>query len=232
MPSSPRFNLLFDADDTLWTNASHFEIALENWLDLMLECGADSERALALFREVETRGFRRGWYGSRRLEINMRACARKLLDHKDEEKTTAAIHKIVQRVRGPEVLIFDGVHETLLELREHHEMRLVTMGDKQEQLAKLDASGLGHLFDSIHVLADKTRRHYESLIRGHRLDRRDSWMIGNSMAKDIRPARAAGLRTCYLATGHDFSFGLNTSGIEADLVVPSFAQLRSHFKGE
>ena len=229
MPQVSGLNLLFDADDTLWSNAVHFERALDNWIDLVCSRGAREEDALNLFRELESRGFRRGWFGSRRLEINMRAAAGRLLDREKALSTHEEIGRIVDAVRGPDVLIFDGVHDTLVRLQDDHNLILVTMGEASEQLDKLEASGLRDHFSAVHVLADKTRHRYEAIVRQHRMERRDSWMIGNSMAKDIKPARAAGLKTCYLANGHDFSFGIQTSGIEADLVISRFPDLERHF---
>ncbi len=225
MVSPQKLNLFFDADDTLWPNAAHFESAIENWLGLMTHNGATPEQALAMFQELEHRGFRRGWYGSRRLEINMKAVARQLLARAKADPLADTIEKIVQSVRDPKVTVFAGVRDTLAELGENHRLFLVTMGEKSEQLAKLETSGLQPFFSAIHVLSDKTRNHYDALLRGHRLERRHTWMIGNSLTKDIRPARAAGLKTCHIANGLDFDFGLAKTDIRADLDIGNFQDL-------
>ncbi len=225
-------HLFIDADDTLWSNAVLFDNALEDWLNLMETHGAKRNQAHLLFTELESRGFRRGWYGSRRLAINMKAAARRLLGQDMVRGVPPLIDQIVTRVSHPDVLIFDGVHETLETLSEHHTLFLVTMGEKSEQLGKIKGSGLGNHFDAIHVLADKTRSTYTELLRLHKLARRSTWMIGNSLVKDIRPASAAGLRTCHLDHGHDFNFGQSTHGIQPDLVIENFPQLKLHFAGE
>lgn len=230
-PDMPeRLNLLFDADDTLWINASLFESALQEWQHLLGDHGVPVDLSLALFKELESRGFRRGWYGGRRLEINMNAAARRLLPIEVASKLHSEIARIVDHVRCPDVLIFDGVHETLQELGQDHRLFLVTMGRAEEQLIKLNGSGLSHYFSAIHVLSDKTRHQYATIIGKHRIDRRSSWMIGNSLTKDIRPARSAGLRTCYINNGHDFNFNLPSESIEADVVVTEFHQLGELFR--
>ncbi|MFT7620211.1 MAG: putative hydrolase of the HAD superfamily [Planctomycetota bacterium] len=227
-----KLTLLFDADDTLWLNATLFETALQEWQHLLTESGVENEAAYSLFKELEERGFRRGWYGARRLEINMNAAARMLLPKNVAKTLIAPIANIVDRVRKPEMLLFDGVHETLQYLGTHHQLLLVTMGEKDEQLVKINGSGLGHYFSSIHVLPDKTRQQYAHIIQEHRLNRRDSWMIGNSLSKDIRPARAAGLKTCHIDNGHDFNFGLTVDSIEADIVIDEFHRLGEIFSVE
>ena len=225
----PGLNLLFDADDTLWSNAVLFESAFESWLNLVTKQGADREAAATLFTTLEHQGFRRGWYGSRRLAINMKAVARQLLPQAIATSLNQDIDAIVNLVRSPEVLIFDGVQDTLQKLGKRHVLLLVTMGERNEQLEKVKASGLAPHFSAIHVLADKTRDRYDAIIRSPRMERRNSWMIGNSLTKDIQPAKAAGLKTCYIANGLDFDFGLKTNGTKADLAVGSFPALDDYF---
>ena len=221
--------LLFDADDTLWENAVFFARALESFCAIMSRQGIAEERTRALFAELEARGFRRRWYGSRRLEINLRAAARRLLDGEVEGGLAQELRAIAGSVSGHEIRIFDAVPEVLDALSRRHRLFLVTMGESQEQGGKIERSGLARHFEAIHVLHDKTRAAFEEIIRRHRLARRSTWMIGNSLAKDIRPARAAGLKTVHLANGQDFGFGLPDTGIQADLVVRSFAELARSF---
>ncbi len=221
--------LLFDADDTLWSNGPCFDRARAEWLRLMVEQGADESKAQEEFLFLEAQGFRRGLYGSRRLRINMKAAARHALGDRIAAELEKAIDDIVEGVRRPVMHVFDGVAESLEALGQRHTLLLVTMGEKEEQLGKLSASGLGDHFSAVHVFPDKTRRHYETIVRRHRLERRDSWMIGNSMAKDIRPARASGLKTCHIANGHDFSFGVSRKQITPDLIVDSLSALPLHF---
>ena len=224
--------LFFDADDTLWENACYFEWALNAWTDLLLREGAAVSAAVEVFEELESRGFRRGWYGSRRLAINMRSATRMILGRPRAAALDQEINSIVDSVRRHDLHFYPGVEETLETLGRRHSLFLVTMGEWEEQSNKIERSGLAKHFDALHVLADKTRQSYDDILTKYRLHPRACWMIGNSMAKDIRPARAAGLKTCYYANGCDFSFGIDVGEIEADLVVSELSDLLRHFSPE
>ncbi len=228
MATSP-LALLFDADDTLWENAVFFEEALHAFCRLMTTSGIDEDRARAVFADLEGRGFRRRWYGGRRLEINLRAAARRLLGPPRALELDGELRRIGRSVAGHEIRVFDAVPEVLDRLARHHRLFLVTMGESREQAGKIERSGLAARFEAIHILHDKTRSAYEEIVRRHRLHRRSTWMIGNSLAKDVKPARAAGLKTVHLANGQDFGFGLPDGDIRADLVVRSFVELARSF---
>ena len=225
-------SLLFDADDTLWQNFLFFQKAINDWIQLLAESGIEENQARIYLEEAEHLGFRRSWYGSRRLELNMMKLARELLPAQKLDSAELTIREISAALRNHSIQLFPEVSHCIETLSKDKHLILVTMGQHQEQLRKLNDSGLSPYFDDIYVLPDKNRSAYERIIRDLRLSRRDSWMIGNSLTKDIRPAQAAGLRTCHFQGAQSFDFGRSNHGIEADIIAQSHRDIVRFFRSD
>jgi putative hydrolase of the HAD superfamily len=106
------------------------------------------------------------------------------------------------RLRWDRLDIIDGVPETLTQLRRRHDLLLLTKGDQEEQVRKIERSGLAELFRRTLVTPEKTEATYRGVVADERLDARTTWMIGNSPKSDILPAVAAGLRAVFIAHPH------------------------------
>jgi putative hydrolase of the HAD superfamily len=110
----------------------------------------------------------------------------------------------IERRRRQEV--FADVLGALTTARRSHRLGLVTNGASCLQREKLDASGLAGLFDAVVVSADlgvakpdpRVFRHALTLLDA---DPRETTMVGDSIARDIDGALAAGLRAIWLNRG-------------------------------
>ncbi len=219
-----RLTLLVDADDTLWENAIHFRRARTWWHDAMQRRGVDAGRATLVFETLETLSFTHGWFGSDRLEHNMLEAARRLVGElapSFRDEIIAWAHA----VRTHEIRLYEGVEATLKQLEIRHDLMVVTMGNHGEQTAKVARSGLAALFRHVEVMRDKTVDAYRRLMDERAIRDDCGWMIGNSLAKDVEPARRAGLRTVHVDNGTSFPPGPGTP----DVVIRSFPELLDHF---
>src|SRR6185437_10865015 len=84
----------------------------------------------------------------------------------------------------------------------------LTKGDQEEQVRKIERSGLAELFRRTLVTPEKTEATYRGVVADERLDARKTWMIGNSPKSDILPAVAAGLRAVFIAHPHTWRLEL------------------------
>lgn len=94
--------------------------------------------------------------------------------------------------------VFADVADALAELAESHPLAVVTNGAGCLQREKLAASGLGDFFQSVVVSADLGVAKPDASVFQHALDQlgvdsADATMIGDSIAKDVDGALAAGL---------------------------------------
>lgn len=93
-----------------------------------------------------------------------------------------------------------GVIDTLTTLRDQgHKLFIISAGEKAEDLQcrKIKEAGLDQFFPSDHIFItgpDKTPA-MKKVFNG---DRSKSWMIGDSIRHDIRPAKRLGIKTVWI----------------------------------
>lgn len=193
-----RWNLLIDADDTLWENFAYFEAARERFLVHAVDRGLDRDQAGELLTVIDRERVHEFGFGA----AGFREAMRRTLDQMFRENGITFLeedHQVLDEIRDEirhhPILPYPQVVETLQYLSGRHTLFLVTKGWAEEQQAKLDRSKLlPHFVDSF-VVPDKTEDTYRRLLGRLAIDARDSWMIGNSPRSDINPAAAAGLGT-------------------------------------
>ena len=188
-----RQTLLLDADDTLWENNIYFERAISAFISFLdhREHSADEVRDRLNATERETIAER--GYGTESFRFSLVRCFEQLSEARPSAKQHEHLMSLVDAIVEQEIELIEGVHAALLSLRERHRLMLVTKGDDAEQRQKLLASALYPLFDEVEVVREKTADAYSAIVSRHGLDRRKTWMIGNSPRSDINPALEAGL---------------------------------------
>ncbi|MER7679963.1 HAD family hydrolase [Streptomyces sp. NPDC096934] len=125
------------------------------------------------------------------------------------------------------VCCFPGVPEGLDALRRAGwRLGLATNGAADIQRAKLETTGLAPLFDGISVSGEvgarkPERRLFEAAAAecGVALSA-SGWMIGDNPETDMEGARAAGLRTLWVANGREWTDVLR----EPDVMVPGIVE--------
>jgi putative hydrolase of the HAD superfamily len=79
---------------------------------------------------------------------------------------------------------------------------MLTKGQRDEQMSKLERSGLMPLFSRVETPREKNTEAYLRLIRDAELHPERTWMIGNSPRSDINPAVRAGIRAVFIRHTH------------------------------
>ncbi len=196
-----RFNLVFDADDTLWHSNIHFLEAEAQFVEAMKRAGvAAGEHAVrslvrrAELEVIETLGYGRGPYVVALRNVVRRAA----LDEGKRTQLAQAVEEIGRRLMEQRCELLPGVEATLSVLAQRHRLLLFTKGQFDEQHGKLDASGLRPLFSHVAVVREKDLPAYRRLLSEAMLEPEHSYMIGNSPRSDINPALQAGLGAVYI----------------------------------
>ncbi len=234
LPSiSGRQTLLLDADDTLWENNIYFERAIAGFLRLVNHPTLSDEEVRRTFNDLEHRRVQVHGYGTASFRNSMLACYQELTNTHCGEAEKSRIHELTRAIVTAAIELLPGVRKTLAELSSRHRLVLVTKGDREEQLDKLERSGLASYFSAAEVVWEKHRSIYEELRERHRCDAATTWMIGNSPRSDINPAIAAGLHAVYLP--HPNTWVLETEEViqpprgQYLLTLPSFSELPKVF---
>lgn len=223
--------LIFDADDTLWENNVIFERVVDDFVDWLAHpslAPADIRRILA---EIEEANIVTHGYGSKVFLRSLADCFAHLMERPlapDEERQMARFRSAF--IEG-QVQLIPSVAHVLDELRERHELYLMTKGVPDEQQRKIDASGLAGHFSAIDIVPTKDPQTYLDVVERRRLDARRTWMIGNSPKSDIIAAREAGLRAVFIPNANTWAHE-NADLDPADegiLQLGTFGDLRRHF---
>jgi putative hydrolase of the HAD superfamily len=148
--------------------------------------------------ETERLNIPRYGYGSRAFALTVVQSFRALAPEEDPEtieRLRSLAHSIFER---DQLELRPGVRETLSTLAHHHQLVLVTKGDREEQEWKVECSGLRAYFHRVEVVDEKNVQTYRALIDRLGLVPSRTWMIGNSPRSDINPALAAGLNAVFV----------------------------------
>ncbi len=218
--------LLIDADDTLWENNIYFERVLSEYMDCLAQRGQSREHAEQLLWQNERRNVKTTGYGSKAFCQSLHQVARALncidLEPWILDRVNWICHHPIE--------FMPGVLETLPLLHTKNRLIVVTKGRADEQLDKLQRSGLERYFNATEVVFEKDMPTYRGVIAKHSLDAGATWMIGNSPRSDINPAKAAGLWTVFIPYHTTWQHEMEEISPEGEtLVLEHFGQLAEHF---
>jgi putative hydrolase of the HAD superfamily len=190
--------LLIDADDTLWENNVHFELAADGFLELIAERGGSRPEAATLLSEIERQNIPVHGYGTRGFTVSMMETLEEVTGRKASPEDRERILGLVHRVRNMPIEYLPGVEDTLARLKENHRLILFTKGDQQEQQDKVDRSGVVAYFHHVEITGEKKPQDYLRLVERYCLECESSWMVGNSPRSDVNPALEVGLGAVYI----------------------------------
>jgi len=223
--------LVFDADDTLWENNVLFERVIDDFMDWLAHPTLDTASIRSVFNDIEAANTVAHGYGSQVFLRSLGECFARLQERPATEAERREIDALAVALVEHRVELVPGVASTLADLGTLHDLLLLTKGQVTEQQNKVDISGLGHHFRSVHIVAEKNVATYRRLVREESLTPSETWMVGNSPKSDINPARLAGLNAVFLPNE-------NTWILEHDDIDPAddgvlrltrFPELLEHF---
>ena len=223
-----RYHLLIDADDTLWENNIYFEQAIHAFIEFLDHSSLTPAEVRAVIDEFE----RILGYGSANFTNSLVETYRRLAEKDYREEDIWRVRQFGEQIRSHPLQFLEGVEETLDYLSARHELILLTKGDRDEQLLKVERSGVERFFREVVIVHEKDVATYRQLLSQLRLDPKETWMTGNSPRSDINPALAAGLNAIFIPHPHTWHFEHEEVTPIDDgrlLTLSRFAELRNHF---
>jgi putative hydrolase of the HAD superfamily len=225
--------LLIDADDTLWENNIYFERAIARFISFLNHHEFSAEQVREVLNDVERECIVTHGYGLHSFAHALVNTFERLSVKPVTPESHAQVNSFAHGVADHPMELLPEVPETLEYLAPRHKLILMTKGAIVEQTGKIERSGLINYFAATEIVAEKDEAAYDGIVEKFGLDRRSTWMIGNSPKSDINPALATGLNAVFVPHG-------NTWILEHDevnaappprrlLIVGRFAELREHF---
>jgi putative hydrolase of the HAD superfamily len=205
--TNERPTLIVDADDTLWENNIYYEQGLAAFAELMVAQGFGREETERTADAVERERIPQVYAPeefARSLVITYRRLCEKH-NRPVEDQVLDEVWEIGQAVVEYPIVLLEGVVETLARLSGRCHLLLLTKGDREAQGDKLARSGLGHLFEGVHVVSEKDADVLRGLLARYGLRPERAWMVGNSPRSDINPALEAGIGAIYVPHPHTWT---------------------------
>lgn len=192
------FTLLIDADDTLWENNRYFEDVINKLVSILINnFTLKEEKIKELIWKHERINAKKYGYGSNSFAISLKAVVDELV--KQSNGFNKEIHKLIdiesKFVYNHPINFFNGVKKHLELLYTKYNLILVTKGNEKEQLNKIEKAEIKHLFQNIEILPEKNEKAYKDIVKKYNLNKKFTYMIGNSPKSDINPAKRIGLNT-------------------------------------
>jgi putative hydrolase of the HAD superfamily len=209
----------FDADDTLWQNEQFFRMTEKRFAALLADHG-DAEQISARLLEAEKRNLAVYGFGIKGFTLSMIETAIEVTEGRVPAATIAQILAAGRDMLGHPVEALPHARETVEKLAGAYHLVLITKGDLFDQERKLEASGLGDLFDAVEIVSDKSAATYARIFGRHGSPQ-DSMMVGNSLKSDVVPAIEAGSWGVYIP--HELTWVLEH--VEPPVSAPRFRQI-------
>jgi putative hydrolase of the HAD superfamily len=221
--------ILFDLDDTLLYCNKFFDMVIEQFADQMemwfhgyhlsIEEVKKKQAEIDL-QQVLVNGFAPTHFPQSFVESYEYYCD--LVGRASSPAEIEVLNQLGASVYGHDIEPYPHMEETLLELQAAgHELHLYTGGDPAIQMRKVTEAGLARFFaNRIYVARHKTTEFLDGLIRSHGFDRKNTWMIGNSLRTDVTPALKNGIHAIFMPAQQEWAY----NQVEVD-VVPVGAYL-------
>ena len=225
--------LLFDADDTLWENNVYFERAIAAFISYIDHRVHTREEVREHLNTCERATIAQHGYGLKSFRKSLIQCFEQLTDEPVTPEKHDRIVAFTESIASAEIELLPEVEPTLRTLAERHRLLLVTKGNPDEQIGKLNRSGLETFFTAVEVPHEKDDSMYRELAHRHSCELTQTWMIGNSPKSDINPALAAGFNAVFIP--HDYTWALEHESVNAPppgrtlLELSCFSDLLHHF---
>lgn len=181
--------IVFDADDTLWDNETHF-LEVENSMCEVLSNYADKQTIRTSLFATEMKNMEDYGYGAVAFTMSLVENAVKVSGGKVTGDEVLRIIELGRTLLRLDAKPLDGVEETLKELKNTGKFRLVvfTKGELLTQENKLKRSGLLPYFDLVRIVSDKHEDEYRALCKDLGIRPDEMLMVGNSLKSDAMPA--------------------------------------------
>ena len=193
---------IFDGDDTLWKTEILYDRAREAARDIVTCHGIDPDQWEARQRVLDVENVAVYGFSSARFPASCLQAFQELRDASEHAIDENVEREIVYAARlvfreSPELV--PHVKEVLGTLRRRGlRLALLTKGDPEVQLSRIQQSGLASFFDAIEVVPEKTAARILTILRTLNVKPANTWVIGNSMQSDILPALALEARGIWI----------------------------------
>jgi putative hydrolase of the HAD superfamily len=227
--------LIFDLDDTLAHCNKYFRDTINKFVDQIQEWfeTLTKEEIKQKQLEIDLKSIEQhGLHSSRFPEslVSTYIDFSERYNKEIEQKKVEKVRRIGQSVFEIEVQPFPYIYEVLNELQEDgHNLYLYTGGDEANQSRKIVQLELETYFEgNVFIYEHKNTDALKQVLQKINADPKVTWMIGNSLKTDIKPAVELGIHAVHIPSELEWSYNVIKIDIDPKgelLTVNSLLQL-------
>jgi putative hydrolase of the HAD superfamily len=223
--------LILDLDDTLIhcnkyfkESRNRFAKQMQKWFKLVSKEEILKKQTEFDLNEVAQHGLHSSVYPQSLVLTYQYFCGKVGREMKETEINQ--VRNIGLSVFQKKVQPFPYMYKILNRLqKDGHQLHLFTGGDEANQHRKIEQLGLKDYFKKgIFIYEHKNTTALEKVLNNIKADKKNTWMIGNSLKTDIKPAMELGLNAIHIPAEIEWSY--NTVDIDINQNAP-FTQLKS-----
>ncbi|GIP35865.1 HAD family hydrolase [Paenibacillus sp. J2TS4] len=230
--------LLFDLDDTLIHCNKYFQSIIDQFADQLelwfKDYGLAAEEIKQKQLEIDISGVTRNGFTDEHFPqslVDTYSHFAAVYGRLSSPKEMDWLRELGWSVYDQEAEPYPYMQETLAELQtDGHLLCLYTGGVPAIQQKKVKQVGIGPFFENrMFVRQHKNTEALNGILKSSQFDRKQTWMIGNSMRTDVLPALEAGIHSIYLPAPNDWSFNVvevETKPQGAFLTLSSLREIR------
>lgn len=214
--------IVFDGDDTLWETEWLYDDARQRARAVVEAAGLDGTRWEVLERAIDITNVARFGYDPERFPTSCAEAYEQVCAEEDRIVNPAELEAVVGAARTVferKAPLVERAKETLEDLASRGvRMALLTKGDRDVQLRRVEQSGLASLFDLIEIVDEKTPETISTVVARLGVSTSDAAFVGNSVRSDILPSLAAGVQPIWV-DAHVWEYEQNHDELPAEGII-------------
>jgi putative hydrolase of the HAD superfamily len=184
--------VIFDADNTLWETESLYDDARRTLTSTLASRGINEALAGEVQQAIDEELYQSYGYSARRFPESFDRTLIHFFPHSSDEER-ANIRSIAERVFVRPAIAHHALEGIISRLSAHYRLGILTAGEDWVQQGRLAQFAHRHHFQALEIVPHKDVAAFENFVRLHNVDRKTSWVVGDSLRSDIIPAHDAGL---------------------------------------
>jgi putative hydrolase of the HAD superfamily len=194
--------VVFDGDDTLWSTEFLYDEARNAARRIVANAGMDGAAWEGLERRIDVQNVATMGFSTKRFPRSCVQAYEQLCVERSafpEPAVSLEIQAAARSVFERDAPLVANARKALTDLRDKgRRLALLTKGDHEMQVRRIETSGLQDLFEVIEIVPEKSPAVIRSVVERLGVGVRNAWMVGNSVPSDLIPALEAGLRAVWI----------------------------------
>lgn len=194
--------VIFDLDDTLLDTSDLYWKVREEFISLMERDGFGDKDLAACFESIDSVNISKYGHSPERYKCTMLEMYRGVAGFLTDKKTKEII-RIAKQISVEVPQLIDGALELLEWSKRHFRLALVTRGEPNVQMAKIDKHGLVKYFEeNIEIVPRKDENLFAELIASAGYLPSQTIIIGDSLKSEVNPALRIGATAIHYMYSH------------------------------